>query len=617
VDPDPLVGSGVPSPWISNVYARAFESLSGDWRYLVDSFDRGEGMRIGEDRRRSEPGELIEFAFENAGVLRVPGDWNTQDERLFFYEGAVWYQREINVVPAPGRRYFLWFGAVNYRAKVWVGGRPVGEHAGGYTPFCCEISDLAAGRASLVVKVDARHTDRDVPTRSTDWLHYGGITRDVLLVDLPETFIADYGVQLARGEKDRIRGHVQLDGPALEQDVRVSVPELGCEARVRSGPDGRAEFSIDAEPELWSPERPRLYGVVVECESDRVSDEIGFRTIETRGADILLNGEPVFLRGISAHEESLLHPGRASGPEDAEATFGLVRELGANFVRLAHYPHDEHMARAADRLGLLVWAEIPLYWGIAWEDADTLELAKQQMRELVSRDRNRASVVLWSLSNETPPTSERTAFLGELAAYTRELDDTRLLTSALFGNAGEQMRQVKALGEARARGESLEPGVLVLDDPIAEHIDVVGWNQYLGWYYSAFVRVRNPELSEGVIRAAVLEAMPSMRVEVASGKPLVVSEFGAGAKQGLHGGEDEVWTEEYQARVYRAQLAMLENAPCWRGLSPWILKDFRTPIRMLPGVQDGWNRKGLVSETGARKLAFDVLRGYYEKRRGS
>lgn len=606
----------VDGPWIANVYARRSESLAGDWHYLIDSFDRGEGMRIGEDRRRSEPGELIEFAFETASTLRVPGDWNTQDERLFFYEGVLWYQREFDCPPAPGRRRFLWFGAANYRARVWVNGALAGEHVGGYTPFCVEITELVRPRSSVVVRVDARHGAGDVPTRDTDWLHYGGLTRDVLLLELPETFIADYGLQLARGETGRLQGQVRLDGPARSQRVRVSLPELGCEAQVETDAAGLARFSIDAEPELWSPERPRLYRVVVESESDRVGDEIGFRCIEVRGADILLNGRPVFLRGISTHEESLLHPGRAHGPEDAEATLGLARELGANFVRLAHYPHDEHMARTADRLGLLLWAEIPLYWGIAWDDPDTLDLAKRQMSELVTRDRNRASVVLWSLSNETPNTPERTAFLSELAAHTRSLDDTRLLTSALFGSMGEQLRQVKALGEARARGEKLEPGVLVLDDPIADDLDVVGWNQYLGWYYSAFVRTRS-DVPEGEIRAAVLEAMPSMRVEVASGKPLIVSEFGAGAKQGLHGGEDEVWTEEYQARVYRQQLRMLENAPAWRGLSPWILKDFRAPIRMLPGVQDHWNRKGLVSETGEKKLAFEVLRAYYEKRAAS
>ena len=384
---------------------------------------------------------------------------------------------------------------------------------------------------------------------------------------LPRTFIADYGVQLGRGESGRIQGHVRLDGPAAGQDVRVEIPELGCEARVRTDADGHAAFSIDATPELWSPDDPRLYDVVVTSETDRVEDRIGFRTIETRGPDILLNGEAIFLRGISTHEESLLRPGRAHGPEDADATLGLVRELGANFVRLAHYPHDEHMARAADRLGLLVWAEIPLYWGIAWENPETLELAKQQIGELIERDRNRASVVLWSLSNETPNKPERTAFLTELASHARALDPTRLLTSALFGNVGEMLRQVLALGEARAAGRTAEPPRLVLDDPIAEVIDVVGWNEYLGWYYSAFVAPRT-EVPEGEIREAVLEAMPGIRVEVASGKPLIVSEFGAGSKFGVRGEENEVWSEEYQARVYRQQLRMLENAPDLAGPVP-------------------------------------------------
>ena len=601
------------APVIHNVYARRFESLAGPWRYLIDSFDRGEGARIGENRRRSSPGQLIEYGFDEADTLNVPGDWNTQDPRLFFYEGVVWYQRSFACPPVAGKRHFLWFGAANYRAKVWVNGEFVGSHEGGFTPFCFEVTDCLTGNDSVVVKVDARHGDGDVPTRSTDWLHYGGLTRDVLSVELPETFVAEYALHLDKAETSRLRGHVQLDGVAKSQEVVVSIPELGCESRVRTNDAGFAEFAMEARPERWSPDAPRLYAARIACETDMVEDQIGFRSIETRGPDILLNGEPIFLRGISAHEESLLHPGRAHGPEDAEATLSLVRELGANFVRLAHYPHDEHMARAADRLGLLVWAEIPLYWGIAWENADTLECAKRQLGELIARDRNRASVVLWSLSNETPNTPERTAFLSELAAHARSLDPTRLLTSALFGNVGEMLRQVRALGEARARGERVEPPVVVLDDPIADEIDVVGWNEYLGWYYAAFVAPRS-DVPEGEIREAVLEAMPGIKIEVASGKPLLVSEFGAGCKYGVRGADDEVWCEEYQARVYRQQLRMLENAPTWRGLSPWILKDFRSPMRMLPGVQDHWNRKGLVSEKGERKLAFGVLRDYYAKR---
>jgi len=602
---------------IANVYARSFESLEGDWKYLIDPYDRGEATsRVQEDRRRESPGELIEYGFDEADSLSVPGDWNTQDERLFFYEGVVWYRREFERAPVKGKRHFLYFGAANYRARVWVNGEPVGEHVGGYTPFCCEITaQLRDGRSSVVVKVDNRHGDDDVPTRITDWMHYGGLTRDVLLVELPGTFISEYALHLSDAAAG-LEGWVRLDGPDASGPVSVGVPELDARVSVETDATGFARFSIDSDPERWSPEQPRLYGVELQAGQDRVRDEVGFRSIEVRGSDILLNGEPIFLRGISAHEESLLHPGRAFGPEDAEATLGLARELGANFVRLAHYPHDEHMARAADRMGLLLWEEIPLYWGIAWENEDTLELARQQIGELIGRDRNRASVVLWSLSNETPNTPERTAFLSELARHARELDPTRLLTSALFGNVGELLRQLRAIAEASAEGRDAEPSVLVLDDPIAEHIDVVGWNEYLGWYYSAIL-VRRLDIPEGDVRNAVLEAMPRIRIEVPSGKPLIVSECGAGAKQGLHGADDEVWTEEYQARVYRQQLLMLENAPNWRGISPWILKDFRAPMRLLPGVQDHWNRKGLVSETGERKQAFGVLRDYYEKRRSS
>jgi len=150
----------------------------------------------------------------------------------------------------------------------------------------------------------------------------------------------------------------------------------------------------------------------------------------------------------------------------------------------------------------------------------------------------------------------------------------------------------------------------VLDDPIAEVLDVVGWNEYMGWYYSGFI-ARQMDIPEREIRRIVLESMPHFEIVVASGKPLIISECGAGAKQGLHGAEDELWTEEYQARVYRQQLAMLANAPAWRGITPWILKDFRAPLRLLPGIQDGFNRKGLVSETGEKKAAFAVLRDFY------
>ena len=600
------------APLLANPAARSHRSLSGDWHFILDPYDRGEGVRFYECRRGG-PGELVEYDFETSDTLEVPGDWNTQRAELFHYEGVAWYQRRFEARPTPGRRSFLRFGAVCYRASVWVNGQAVGEHTGGFTPFAVEVTDVLRSdeENTLVLKVDSLHGTGDVPTRVTDWKHYGGPTRDVLLVDVPETYVDQIFLQLAPGRTDRLEGFVQLDGARLEQSVRVEIPELGIDQAFPTDAAGLARIAIDARPELWQPGAARLYDVSFHADGDVLGERIGFRTLEVRGTDILVNGEPVFLRGISVHEESILRGGRAHGQDDAQSLLGLAQELGANFVRLAHYPHDESMARAADALGLLVWEEIPLYWSIAWDDPETFTSARSQLTELVERDRNRASVVLWSISNETPPGEARSDFLAKLAAHVRELDPTRLVTSALFGNLGALLGNLRTFIEAGLEGTPCDPPTIVIDDDLAEHLDVVGWNQYLGWYYSAFLS-QAQKWPERRVREIVLGGMAGFRVEVPSGKPLVVSEFGAGAKQGRRGDALDVWSEDYQAHVYRQQLAMLSRVPALRGLSPWILKDFRTPIRWLPGVQDGWNRKGLVSETGERKLAFDVLREAYD-----
>jgi beta-glucuronidase len=600
---------------LTHVAGRNPTRLNGSWRAVVDPYDRGEGMQFPANRVQQSPSELIEYRFETSETLEVPGDWNSQREQLFLYEGIVWYQRHFELTRAPDTRVVLHFAAAHYRAKVWLNGQEIGAHEGGFTPFAFDISAAAVnGENDLIVKVDCTLGSTDIPTRLTDWKHYGGLTRDVSVLTLPETFIERYFVQLARGQRGRIEGWVQLNGARAAQTVTVAIPELGVECVVETDASGYATIGFDAAPDLWSPEEPRLYRVEIRSETDAIEDEIGFRTLERRGADILLNGTPIFLRGISAHEESVLHPGRANGAEDAAATLELVRELGGNFIRLAHYPHNEDIVRAADRLGVMVWSEIPLYWGIDWENLDTLENAKNQLREIIERDRNRAAVILWSISNETHPSDERTSFLSTLIDHVRGLDSTRLVTSALFGGLGDLLRALRGYVESTLRGEPAEPVKIVLDDPIAEKLDVVGWNEYIGWYYSAFLAPAS-DIPQADFRRAILDGMPDFEVEVPSGRPLVVSETGAGAKFGKRGDDLEIWSEEYQARVYRQQLRMLERVPNWRGLSPWILKDFRTPMRMLPGIQDGWNRKGLVSETGEKKLAFGVLQEFYQKHR--
>jgi beta-glucuronidase len=320
-----------------------------------------------------------------------------------------------------------------------------------------------------------------------------------------------------------------------------------------------------------------LYRVVVSGENDSVADEIGFRTIEVQGTKILLNGKPIFLRGISMHEEAPFRGGRAFSAEDAQTLLGWAKELGCNFVRFAHYPHNENEIRLADRMGLLVWSEIPVYWDIDWSNPETLANAEAQLRDMIARDHNRAAVILWSLSNETPVKPERLTFLKQLAADARELDSTRLITSAMnhVDNTGPEER--------------------TLNDPLADSLDVLGLNEYLGWYGG------RPEDGD------------KMQWKSALQKPLIVSEFGGGAPFGRHGDTDERWTEEYQDNIFQHQIAMVERIPNLAGMTPWVLMDFRSPLRMLPGVQDYHNRKGLISDRGQRKMAFYTLQKFYKK----
>jgi beta-glucuronidase len=570
---------------IANVGDRVRTSLNGKWRIIVDPYEtgyynyRGQPWSHGYFRnfKPRGPGDLIEYDFDASDQLDVPGDWNSQSERLFFYEGTVWYKRDFDWTPRPGTRLFLRFGAANYEAKVWLNGEAVGEHRGGFTPFECEVTDaVVEGGNFVVVKVDNRRRRDAVPTLNTDWWNYGGLTREVALVCVPGTFVRDYFIQLEPGSRRRISGWVQLDGDDPAQSVVVRVPEAAADTLVVTDATGYAEIALEAELELWSPSSPRLYDVEIEAESDRVTDRIGFRTVETRGHEILLNGEPVFLRGISIHEEAPLRPGRAHGEADARVLLGWARELGANFVRLAHYPHDESMVRVAEELGLLLWCEIPVYWTITWERAETLACAKSQLGEMIERDKNRAAVILWSVANETPRSDARLEFLGALVQFARELDPTRLVTAAL---------------ELRL----LEDRTISLDDPLGEKLDVVGCNEYLGWYYLA------------------PDAIHDFKWRTAWEKPVIMSELGGGALHGLRGDPGTRWTEDYQAELYRHQVRMLRGIPFLRGMSPWILKDFRSPKRVLPGVQDYWNRKGLVSDRGLKKQAFFVLRDFYRE----
>jgi beta-glucuronidase len=575
----PSSGQTHTSPLIANVSGRSAISLDGTWNSIVDPYETGVGSRFYENAKPKTKSDLVEYDFDRSDKLRVPGDWNTQRESLLFYEGVIWYQRYFSYQKRAHTRTFLYFGAANYKARVWLNGNKLGEHEGGFTPFDFEVTDtIADGKNCVVVEVDNTRRADGVPGLHTDWWNYGGLTRSVQLIEEPEAFIENYAVHLAKNPS-QIEAWVQLKGPRQRNEVTVEIPEIHLKQTTLLDPAGHAMFSFPAKLDLWSPENPKLYRVIISGEGDSVTDEIGFRTIEVRRTQILLNGKPVFLRGICLHEEAPFRSGRAFSEEDDATLLTWAKELGANFVRLAHYPHNEEMVRLADRLGLLVWEEVPVYWDIEWQNSATLENAKAQLRDVVARDQNRAAVALWSMSNETPISPDRNAFLKTLAEYVRQLDTTRLITSA--------MNRVEHAGDIRT-----------FNDPLAESLDVLGLNQYIGWYEG------RPEDAD---RA---------QWKFAYERPVIISEFGGDAQYGLHGDSDTRFTEEYQANLFQHQLAMLQRIPELAGMSPWVLMDFRSPRRFLPGIQDYYNRKGLITDRGQRKQAFYVLQKYYRENQG-
>lgn len=578
VTPAPIVLTGAD--------VRPATSLNGEWASIIDPYFNGlfsfhhklkpNGWFL---NRKAQPGDPFptEYDFATAAKLKVPGDWNTQRESLLYYEGPMWYERDFTYEPKPHTHIFLHIGAANYQSWFWINGQKVCEHEGGFTAFNCDVTQAIHPGANFVVAaVDNTRLEDGVPGLETDWWNYGGLTREVSLIEVPEAFIDQYDVHLERGSATRIAGwaHVSDGHPGMK--VEIEIPELKTTASAVTDNDGNARFQFTIHGlERWSPNTPKLYKVELRAGQDSIHELIGFRTIETRGTEIILNGKPIFLRGITIHAEAPYRTGRAYSVQDAETLLGWAKELGCNYVRLAHYPHDETMLRAADRMGLLVWSEIPVYWALNFDHPDVLAKAEQQLDEEIDTSRNHAAIILWSMANETPDTPARTKFIETLAACARTLDPTRLITAALL---------VRSEGHTK-----------ILDDPLGKTLDVIGFNEYVGWYEG------NPATADVT------------RWEIGYQKPLIVSEFGAAAKAGFHGSEDQRWTEEYQANVYRYQLRMLNKIAQLRGMSPWVLMDFRSPNRPLAGIQDGFNRKGLITETGQKKMAFYVLQKAYKQ----
>ena len=486
---------------------RRTTSLDGDWHITVDPYSTGLYTFHQELRKDGffmnaplDPhGDPHDYNFAKSSTLKVPGDWNTQRPELFYYEGVVWYEKNFDYTPQPNTRTFLHLGAANYRSYIWVNTQKVCEHEGGFTPFDCDVTGaLHAGSNFVVLTVDNTRMADGVPTLQTDWWNYGGLTRDVSLVTVPQQFIDDYDLHLSRADRGVIEGYVHVEGAAAGSKAAVDLPELNAKMELTLDADSRAVVRLPVRGlSLWSPENPKLYKVELSAGEDRIEDEMGFRTVEVRGTQILLNGAPVFLRGISIHAEAPYRTGRAYSEKDVDTLLGWAKDLGCNYVRLAHYPYDERMTRAADRLGLMVWSEIPDYWALQFDNPAVLAKSKQQLSEMIRRDRDKASIILWSVANETPTTAARTQYLTTMATLTHELDPTRLVTAALL-----------------VRTEKNPTGTTkIIDDPLGEALDVIGANEYIGWYEQG------------------LGGIDRTTWDIRYQKPLIMSEWGADARR--------------------------------------------------------------------------------------
>ena len=577
-----------------NITGRETESLNGKWNFAADLYDTCRRAHWYKEIRYDASGSEmpLDYDWEAWERMNVPAVWNLEKPELHYFEGSGIYTRTFRYIPKnKGERLLLRFEGAAYRTSVFLNGKFIGTHDGASTPFNADISDDVKTENRIVAVVDARRSPVRIPMENTDWFNYGGIYRDIYLVRLPQYYIKDWFVRLCQdGSFSAILADINIAGASCSEIPRAScneVPRAGNspvngkaqieikemsikqEIDIRSG---KGTVKIPAHPQLWSPENPKLYDVSISFNSDTVNDKIGFREIKTKGHEIFLNGKKIFLRGVCVHEDHFAS-GKTTNEEIIRKTIRDLKDMNGMYLRLAHYPHDGRFARIADEEGVLLWEEVPVYWAVAFDNEDTYRDAENQLSELILRDRNRASVIIWSVGNENDDTDSRLEFMSKLAKKAKELDDSRFVSAACLINHEK----------------------LMIQDRLCDYLDVIGINEYYGWYDPDF------------------EKLPMILNNSNPGKPVLICEFGGDARLGQRGSVDDLWTEDKQKRLYEQQIKTFKKCPYIAGTTPWILYDFRCP-RRLNRYQEKFNRKGLIdADRVTKKDAFYVMQKFYKE----
>ena len=576
----------------SNSYRQVYD-LCGIWDIRFDPDDSG--LQAG-----------WQTGFTGGRPVAVPASWNDQFEEERDFLGPAWYQTGFHFpLGWEGKRILLRFGSVNYLAEAWLNGKSLGIHEGGHLPFEFEVTSLLDhGENRLVVRVDGRLAyDRVPPGNITgdgadffdshasnypqtqfDFFPFSGIQRPVLLYAVPTTALADLTVRTEAATPALGRVHVSVQSAGQGASLaHIRLLGHGHEGIVEAAfSQDLAEATLEVpKPALWSPAAPNLYDLEVQLVVgldviDSYSLKTGIRTIAIQGDQLLLNDQPVYLTGFGRHEDFPV-VGRGYLPAVMIKDYALMGWIGANSFRTSHYPYSEQMLDLADRLGILVIDETPAVGLFFHEDGleKRSRLCRQYVQEIITRDKNHPSVIMWSLANEphsTPPHAR--PFFEGLFHEARTLDPTRPVTLVSFLGAAEEA---------------------------LEFCDVICLNRYLGWYANT---------------GNLDEAIPRLSTELDElhqkfSRPVMLTEFGADAIPGHHAQPPEMFSEEYQADLLVRYIEVLRQKPYVVGEHVWNLCDFKTAQGITRA--GSMNYKGVFTRDRRPKLAAHRLRSLWQK----
>ncbi|WOO43441.1 glycoside hydrolase family 2 TIM barrel-domain containing protein [Rubellicoccus peritrichatus] len=586
---------------------RIHVDLNGTWKFNPDPY-----MRCKQQSWWKETGTNHSFfpCWDPDGLwdIQVPGTWKTQFEELKWYDGDANYMLDFEVADLPDdQEAFLCFDGVIYKSDIYLNGQQIATHDWGYSPFQVRVTGTLREKNRLFVLVENKLSKDRVPGIRFDWNNDGGIVGGVKLVFVPKAYVENFRVETKIGDGEvaiTCHANLQCRDNTVCEDIRFEIPELGVSELIEQAPVGETVSRTVRLPRekirLWCPDDPKLYETQVSTRHETLTDEIGYREIKTQGHEVILNGEPVVLYGVCVHSE-FPETGRTPTAKGIETMIAQIKELGCNFVRCAHYPYAEEWGRAMDKAGLLWWEEVPVYWLSNIHQPHMSRLALGMMEETIRRDWNRASLIIWSVSNECAGSDSDGTGLGygnypywfEAVKMIREMDPSRLISSADSGHRKTLNAEwTPDAGDAFDHNYYADQWIPGHPDEFYDLLDILAGNVYCS----------NP--GEGTV---AYHKYVDMLKDY--NKPLMISEFGS---MSLLGASDptieKLGTEERHEVILREAYTSFRELPEIVGYMPWCLMDVRVPMHWRwYNAGKAVFRYGLMDEKGNKKRAFTVV----------